>query len=74
MNLSLNHFFIKNYGFYFASVATVISGLATVILFHKKEINYKKIFFYFSLSNWRDIKRIVIKNILKKNNLIMKKY
>ncbi len=66
MNLSLNYFFIKNYGFYFASVATVISGLVTVILFHKKEINYKNISFYFSLSNWRDIKRIVIKNILKK--------
>ena len=66
MNLTLNYLFIINYGFYFASIATLFSGLITVMFFHKKEINYKNISFYFSLRNWTDIKTVVIKNILKK--------
>ena len=66
VNFVLNLIFIKSFGFYFASVATIISGFLTILLFHRKQINYKNISFYFSLSNWRDIKRIVIKNILKK--------
>jgi O-antigen/teichoic acid export membrane protein len=66
LNLILNYFFIKNYGFHSAAIATVISGLVTIIFFHMKEINYKNISFYFLLSNWDDIRKTVIKNVLKK--------
>ena len=66
VNFFLNLIFIKSFGFYFASIATIISGFLTIILFHRKQINYKNISFYFSLTNWMDIRKIVIRNILKK--------